>query len=113
MAVGKLQAVQRQAGFYERMKRAEEITAAELHERYLKDVYRYVWQRVRAADEVSADLVRGTIPVALTGTLVFAVRVLASRGWPRPRLASVRVEVAPHGPTFADKGPGGGHHGGT
>jgi len=42
MAVGKLQAVQRLAGFFERMKRAEEITAAELHERYLEDVYRYV-----------------------------------------------------------------------
>ena len=30
MAVGKLQAVQRQAGFFERMKRAEEITAPAL-----------------------------------------------------------------------------------
>src|SRR5262249_40038306 len=72
---------------------------------------------VQVQRSLSADLVRGTLPVALTGTLVFAVRVLASRGGPRPRLASVRVGVAPHGPTFADQGPTprvpGGHHGGT
>jgi RNA polymerase sigma-70 factor, ECF subfamily len=67
MAVGKLQAVQRQAGFFERMKRAEEITAAELHERYLEDVYRYVWQRVRAADE--ADDITAEVFAAATAGL--------------------------------------------
>jgi hypothetical protein len=67
MAVGKLQAVQTQAGFFERMKRAEEITAAELHERYLQDVYRYVWQRVRAADE--ADDITAEVFAAATAGL--------------------------------------------
>lgn len=67
MAVGKLQAVQRRAGFFERMPRAEEITAAELHERYLEDVYRYVWQRVRAAD--AADDITAEVFAAATAGL--------------------------------------------
>jgi RNA polymerase sigma-70 factor (ECF subfamily) len=39
------------AGALERMERAERVTAAELHERYLEDVLRYVLRRVPRQEE--------------------------------------------------------------
>src|SRR5437588_13053464 len=51
MPLSKAQAVLIQAEAYERMTHAEKITAAELYERHLKDVYRYVWQRVPGIEE--------------------------------------------------------------
>jgi RNA polymerase sigma-70 factor (ECF subfamily) len=49
-------------GALEGMNRAEPITAAELHERYLESVYRYVWQRVSSAEEaedITAEVFAG------------------------------------------------------
>lgn len=43
----------------DRMDRAEGVTAAELHERYLEDVYRYVFQRVprtEEAEDITAEV---------------------------------------------------------
>jgi DNA-directed RNA polymerase specialized sigma24 family protein len=39
------------AGALERMERADRVTAAELHERYLEDVLRYVRRRVPRQEE--------------------------------------------------------------
>jgi RNA polymerase sigma-70 factor (ECF subfamily) len=47
------------AGAFNRKERAERATAAELHERYLEDVYRYVLRRVprvEEAEDITADV---------------------------------------------------------
>src|SRR5439155_504737 len=45
---------------------AGKITAAELYERYLQDVYRYVWQRVSSVDEAE-DIVAEVFAAAAAG----------------------------------------------
>jgi RNA polymerase sigma factor (sigma-70 family) len=65
MPLIKPQAIHPQGGYpapvgaLDRMDRADEITAAELHERYLKEVYRYVLQRVpciEEAEDITAEV---------------------------------------------------------
>lgn len=51
MSWGRWQAAGAQAGALDRMSRAERITAAELYERYLEDLFRYVLQRVPSQEE--------------------------------------------------------------
>jgi RNA polymerase sigma factor (sigma-70 family) len=60
------QAAQGQAKAIDWMNRAGEITAAELHERYLEDVFRYVWQRVRRAEEAE-DITAEVFAAATAG----------------------------------------------
>jgi RNA polymerase sigma-70 factor, ECF subfamily len=48
------------------MSHAEGITAAELHERYLEDVYRYVWHRVSSAVEAE-DITAEVFAAAAAG----------------------------------------------
>jgi RNA polymerase sigma-70 factor (ECF subfamily) len=50
----------------EGMNRASEVTAAELHQRYLKDVYRYVLQRVPSIQEVE-DITAEVFAAATAG----------------------------------------------
>jgi RNA polymerase sigma factor (sigma-70 family) len=60
------QAMDTQAGALDRMDRAEGITAAELHERYLKSVFRYVLQRVASVEEAE-DITAEVFGVAAAG----------------------------------------------
>src|SRR5437879_3437949 len=66
MPLSKAQAVPIQAEAYERMTHAGKITAAELYERHLQDVYRYVWQRVGSVDEAE-DVVAEVFAAAVAG----------------------------------------------
>jgi RNA polymerase sigma factor (sigma-70 family) len=98
-------------GALEGMSREERITAAELHERYLGDVYRYVVQRVRTveeAEDVTAEVFaaaaaglsrfRGQCPPHLW-LLSIARRLIARaarrRAVRRETLASELAEAAP------------------
>ena len=59
MPVIKEQATYARVGPLDRMNRADEITAAALHERYLEDVYRYVLRHVsgfEAAEDITAEV---------------------------------------------------------
>jgi RNA polymerase sigma-70 factor (ECF subfamily) len=51
---------------YDPMGRADGITAAELHERYLRDVFRFVWQRVPCAEEAE-DITAEVFAAAAAG----------------------------------------------
>jgi RNA polymerase sigma-70 factor (ECF subfamily) len=53
-------------GAFEVMNHAEETTAAGLHERYLEDVYRYVWQRVSSVEEAE-DITAEVFAAAAAG----------------------------------------------
>ena len=59
-------AVDAQPGARDWMNRADAITAAELHERYLKEVFRYVLQRVTAIEEAE-DITAEVFAAAATG----------------------------------------------
>src|SRR5437660_11675814 len=59
MPVIKEQATYARVGPLDRMNRADEITAAALHERYLEEVYRYVLRHVsgiEAAEDITAEV---------------------------------------------------------
>ena len=59
MPVIREQATYARVGPLHRMNRADEITAAALHERYLEDVYRYVLRHVsgiEAAEDITAEV---------------------------------------------------------
>jgi len=59
MPVIKEQATYARVGPLDRMNRADEITAAALHERYLEDIYRYVLRHVsgiEAAEDITAEV---------------------------------------------------------
>jgi RNA polymerase sigma-70 factor, ECF subfamily len=59
MALGKPQATCAQAGMLDRRGGADWTTAAALHERYLEDVFRYVFQRVprqEEAEDITAEV---------------------------------------------------------
>ena len=49
--MNKVQAIEARVGALDGMDHAEGITAAGLYERYVEDVYRYVWQRVPSVEE--------------------------------------------------------------
>jgi RNA polymerase sigma factor (sigma-70 family) len=53
-------------GAIDGMTHADRITAAGLHERYLEDVYRYVWQRVPSVSEAE-DITAEVFAAAATG----------------------------------------------
>ena len=58
--------VDAQPGARDWMNRADAITAAELHERYLKEVFRYVLQRVTTIEEAE-DITAEVFAAAATG----------------------------------------------
>src|SRR3954463_5704970 len=66
MPLSKAQVVSIQAEACDRMSHAGGITAAELYERHLRDVYRYVWQRVPSVDEAE-DIVAEVFAAAAAG----------------------------------------------
>jgi RNA polymerase sigma factor (sigma-70 family) len=66
MFSSKAQAVPMQGEACERASHAAKITAAELYDRYLPDVYRYVWQRVAGVDEAE-DIVAEVFVAAAAG----------------------------------------------
>src|SRR5689334_18936502 len=66
----KSHAVVAQPGARDRMKRAEAITVAELHERYLKDVFRYIVQRVPSLEEAE-DITAEVFAAAATALARF------------------------------------------
>jgi RNA polymerase sigma-70 factor, ECF subfamily len=70
MPVIKSQSMDVQAGALDRMNRADAITAAELHERYLKDVFRYVVQRVTSVEEAE-DITAEVFAAATMGLAHF------------------------------------------
>lgn len=59
MSLSKSQATVVLAGAFQRKERVERVTAAELHDRYLEEVYRYVLRRVpcvEEAEDITADV---------------------------------------------------------
>jgi RNA polymerase sigma-70 factor (ECF subfamily) len=66
MPLIKSQAMDAQAGTLDWMDRTGGITAAELHERYLRDVFRYVLQRVASVEEAE-DITAEVFAAATAG----------------------------------------------
>lgn len=67
---GKEQSASADAGTLNGTDRADGITAAGLHERYLRDVYRYVVQRVASIDEAE-DITAEVFAAAVAGLPTF------------------------------------------
>src|SRR3954471_18188058 len=66
MPLIKSQAMEAQARTLDCMTRTDAITAAELHERYLRDVFRYVLQRVPSVEEAE-DITAEVFAAATAG----------------------------------------------
>jgi DNA-directed RNA polymerase specialized sigma24 family protein len=66
MPLSKVQAIYARGGALDGMNHAEGITAAGLYERYLEDVYRYVWQRVPSVEEAE-DITAEVFAAAAAG----------------------------------------------
>jgi RNA polymerase sigma-70 factor, ECF subfamily len=114
----KSQVAHAQMGPLDRMSRPDELTAAELHERYLEEIFRYVWQRVSSAEEAE-DITAEVFAAATAGLprfrgqcppylwlLSIARRQIAlarrRRAVRRETLASELVDEEPDGDAFAD-----------
>jgi RNA polymerase sigma-70 factor (ECF subfamily) len=114
----KSQVAHAQMGALDRMSRPEELTVAELHERYLEEIFRYVWQRVSSAEEAE-DITAEVFAAATTGLprfrgqcppylwlLSIARRQIAlarrRRAVRRETLASELVDEEPDGDAFVD-----------
>jgi RNA polymerase sigma-70 factor (ECF subfamily) len=114
MPLSKSQTNCARVGVLDGMSRAEGITAAELHERYLESVYRYVWHRVSSveeAEDVTAEVFaaataglsrfRGDCPPYLWLLSIARRQIALARRRRAGRRETLASELAPAAPSAA------------